>query len=140
MQLMMPGNFLIWKSVVRNFHFKIISKDKVNVRFSDKTNVKSVHSSGLLSPKIQLFRLRNDIKGHFHPTDNQIHCSSRSLDMRLLADNLERFSGSLIIVKMYIILGIVSTVYGHGRLMDPPGRSSMWRFVDQNPLLTPYKE
>ena len=30
--------------------------------------------------------------------------------------------------------------HGHGRLMDPPGRGSMWRFVDSNPLLTPYKD
>ena len=38
-----------------------------------------------------------------------------------------------------MILGLLAGgVSGHGRLMDPPGRGSVWRFVDSNPLITPY--
>ena len=30
---------------------------------------------------------------------------------------------------------MVNVIWGHGRLMDPPGRGTMWRFQSTNPLL-----
>ena len=55
--------------------------------------------------------------------------------MRLFAGKfLQNTSG------LYFSLGLLSAAYGHGRLMDPPGRGSLWRFVDTNPLLSPYRD
>ena len=45
------------------------------------------------------------------------------------------------ILSQHAVLGLLATtVNGHGRLMEPPGRGSMWRFVDTNELLTPHKD
>ena len=35
-------------------------------------------------------------------------------------------------------LALVNVIWGHGRLMDPPGRGTMWRFQTTNPLLQGY--
>lgn len=37
-----------------------------------------------------------------------------------------------------MFLALLPAVYGHGRLMDPPGRGSLFRFVTTNPLLSQY--
>jgi len=34
---------------------------------------------------------------------------------------------------------MVDDVNGHGRLIDPPSRSSLWRFTD-HPLIAPYTD
>jgi len=39
-----------------------------------------------------------------------------------------------------VFLGMVSLINGHGRLMDPPGRGSVWRVKDSNQLIEPYDE
>ena len=36
----------------------------------------------------------------------------------------------------YKFLAFASLVSGHGRMMNPPGRGSVWRVVDSNPLGT----
>lgn len=33
-----------------------------------------------------------------------------------------------------LIMGVVGLTKGHGRLMDPPARNSMWRFGFPNPV------
>ena len=35
-------------------------------------------------------------------------------------------------------LALVNVIWGHGRLMDPPGRGTMWRYQSTNPLLQGY--
>lgn len=34
----------------------------------------------------------------------------------------------MMIVKTVAVLGLVHAIYGHGFLLDPPQRSSLWRF------------
>ena len=41
---------------------------------------------------------------------------------------------------MWFVSSLIIAVQGHGRLMDPPGRSSMWRFAETNDLLRPFKD
>jgi len=39
-----------------------------------------------------------------------------------------------------IILAIIPLVLGHGRLMDPPGRGTAWRFAESNEVIKPYSK
>ena len=41
---------------------------------------------------------------------------------------------------LIFVVGLFTVTYGHGRLMDPPGRGSLWRFVDTNPLLNQHRD
>ena len=41
-------------------------------------------------------------------------------------------------VLILYFVELIGLVHGHGRLMSPPGRGTLWRYKDTNPLLADF--
>lgn len=42
-------------------------------------------------------------------------------------------------LSIVFLTALVGNVMGHGYLAEPPNRSTLWRYQDTDPAITPYK-
>lgn len=47
---------------------------------------------------------------------------------------MERRNTKALVTYILIINSFISSIHGHGRLIDPPGRASMWRYGFNTPV------